>query len=176
MIYFTSDTHWGHANIIEYSKRPYKDVKEMDEALVKNWNDIVTPDDTVYHLGDVMFSKDYYILDRLNGTKYFLWGNHDSDRFIEQLDKRSLSLKDYHEFKYNGHLFVLCHFPLLTWNKARKGSIHLHGHCHGTVNHLNTNLRRFDVGVDVYNYRPVSIDQIIQEAEAKAIMDVREYD
>ena len=161
MIYFTSDTHFGHANIIEYSKRPYKDVKEMDEALIKNWNETVSPTDTVYHLGDVMFSKDYYILDRLNGTKYFLWGNHDSDRFIEQLDKRSLSLKDYHEFKYNGHLFVLCHFPLLTWNKARKGSIHLHGHIHSTVP-IYSNVARYDVGVDANNYKPVSIEQIIE--------------
>lgn len=168
MIYFTSDTHFSHANIIEYSKRPYKDVKEMDEALVKNWNDTVTPKDTVYHLGDVIFSKDHSILERLNGTINFLYGNHDKGASWDSLD--------YEEIKYNGTLFVLCHYPLLTWNKARRGSIHLHGHCHGTVNHLNTNLRRFDVGVDVYNYRPVSIDQIIQEAEAKAIMDVREYD
>lgn len=166
--FFTSDTHFGHANIIEYSKRPYKDVKEMDEALVKNWNETVSPTDTVYHLGDVIFSKDHSILKRLNGTINFLYGNHDKGA--------SWAALDYEEIKYKGVLFVLCHYPLLTWNKARRGSIHLHGHCHGTVNHLNTDLRRFDVGVDVYNYRPVSIDQIIQEAEAKPVKDAREYD
>lgn len=140
----------------------------MDENLVENWNTVVSKDDTIYHLGDVIFSKDHSILRRLNGNKLFLVGNHDIDR--------SWYAIDYEEIKYKGVKFVLCHYPLLTWNRARRGAIHLHGHCHGTVNHLNTNLRRFDVGVDVYNYKPVSIDQIIDEAANKPVLDAREYD
>lgn len=80
------------------------------------------------------------------------------------------------EIKYMGETFVLCHYPLLTWNKARRGAIHCHGHCHGTINTLNVDLKRFDVGVDVYSYTPVSIEQIIDEAARKPIRDAREYD
>lgn len=68
MIYLTSDTHFSHANIIEYSKRPFANVDEMDEALVNNWNKVVTPKDIVYHLGDVIFSKNHSILRRLMGN------------------------------------------------------------------------------------------------------------
>lgn len=168
MIYLTSDTHFGHANIIEYSKRPYRHVDEMDEALVENWNRVVTPKDVVYHLGDVIFSRNHSILRRLNGHINYLYGNHDKSA--------TWPSRDYEEIKYDGQLFVLCHYPLLTWNKARRGSIHCHGHCHGTVNHLNTDLKRFDVGVDCYNYAPVSVEQIIYEAEKKPVKDAREYD
>jgi len=167
-IFFTSDTHFSHANIIQYSKRPYKDVKEMDEALVENWNKVISYKDTVYHLGDVIFSKDHSILKKLNGYITFIKGNHDKNATWDTLD--------YKELKYNNRLFILCHYPLLTWNKARHGSIHVHGHCHSTINDLNKNLRRFDVGVDCYNYTPVSIDQIIEEADKKEIIDVRNYD
>ena len=168
MIYFTSDTHFGHKNIIKYCNRPFSSVEEMDNALVENWNKVVRSNDTIYHLGDVTFSKNHSILDKLNGYKTFLMGNHDHER--------SWPTIDYKEIKYNGYRFILCHFPLLTWNNARHGSIHCHGHCHGTINHLNQNLLRFDVGVDVYNYTPVSIEQIIEESKTKNVLDVRKYD
>jgi calcineurin-like phosphoesterase family protein len=168
MIYFTSDTHFHHKNIIKYSNRPFKDIEEMNDKIVENWNKTVKPNDLVFHLGDVIFSKDHSILKKLNGNINFLWGNHDKDA--------SWNYIHYKELNYNNKFFVLCHFPLLTWNKSRKGSIHLHGHCHGTINDLNTNLKRFDVGVDCYNFTPVSIDQIIEEADKKPVVDVRSYD
>lgn len=180
MIFFTSDTHFGHSNIIKYSKRPFADANEMDEALVENWNKTVSAKDDIWHLGDIIFSKDLSILDRLNGKKHFLKGNHDEylirNDYHYDIHSYDPSWRDYYELKYKDIKFVLCHYPLLTWNKARYGSIHLHGHCHGTVNHLNTNIKRFDVGVDVYNYTPVSIDQIIEEANSKNTEDPRSYD
>lgn len=168
MIYFTSDTHFGHANILKYSNRPFKDVKEMDEAIVENWNKTVKQNDEIYHLGDVIFSKDHSILKRLNGKKTFLYGNHDKNA--------SWNYIYYKELKYKKNLFILSHFPFLTWNKSKYGSIHLHGHCHGTINDLNKSLKRFDVGVDCYNFTPVSIEQIIEESKAKNTIDIREYD
>lgn len=167
-IWVTSDTHFSHANIIKYCNRPFKDVIEMDNKLVEFWNEIVSPKDTVYHLGDVIFSKNHDILKKLNGNINFLFGNHDKDPTWKG--------QDYFELKYKGELFIFFHYPLLTWNKARYGSIHCHGHCHGTINHLNVNLKRFDVGVDVYGYKPVLIDQIIDEAKMKPKIDVRDYD
>lgn len=140
----------------------------MDNALIENWNRTVKPNDTIYHLGDVMFSKNYSIIDKLNGYKIFLMGNHDQNCIWPTID--------YKEVKYNGYRFILCHYPLLTWNHARHGSIHCHGHCHGAINHLNQNLLRFDVGVDIYDYTPVSVERIIEESKNKKITDPREYD
>lgn len=78
--YFTSDTHFGHANIIQYSKRPFKDVAHQTEEMVRIWNEVVQPGDTVYHLGDfAMGPKTEHkgFFDRLNGRKILIRGNHD---------------------------------------------------------------------------------------------------
>jgi len=80
MRYFTSDTHFGHTNIIKYCNRPFKDAGEMDRFIITEWNKIVTPDDTVYHMGDVAFTSPErlkHILANLNGYKILVLGNHD---------------------------------------------------------------------------------------------------
>src|SRR5581483_5246031 len=77
---FTSDTHFGHKNVIRYDERPFRDMDHMREMLIKNWNDTVTPSDTVYHLGDVAFlgtTATREIVNRLNGRKILIRGNHD---------------------------------------------------------------------------------------------------
>src|SRR4051812_42588376 len=78
--WFTSDTHYHHKNIIKYSNRPFANVQEMNEAIINNFNSVVKPGDLVYHLGDFGFctiDQADQILSRLNGRKYFIWGNHD---------------------------------------------------------------------------------------------------
>ena len=80
-LFFTSDTHFGHERIIQYCNRPFKDAAEMNEALIRNWNAVVPPDGTVFHLGDFAMGMDQDrtvgILSRLNGTIYLVAGNHD---------------------------------------------------------------------------------------------------
>jgi calcineurin-like phosphoesterase family protein len=163
-IWFTSDTHFGHKNIIKYSNRPFESVEEMDEAMIKNWNDRVRPNDEIYHLGDFAFHRAEQIkniLGRLNGKIFFIRGNHDEAFDKERnLQGRFASVQDYKEIKIDGQKIVLCHFPLLTWNKAHRGAWHLHGHCHGSLNHLNVGTTRIDIGVDNFNYTPVSFDEI----------------
>lgn len=80
MIFFTSDTHFGHQNIIKYCDRPFKDTDQMDEAIIANWNAVVSADDTVYHLGDIalgLIDKSLPKVSRLNGYKIAVLGNHD---------------------------------------------------------------------------------------------------
>jgi calcineurin-like phosphoesterase family protein len=169
-VHFTSDTHFGHANVIKYSKRPFKDATDMDEQMILRWNSVVKPQDTVYHLGDFAFKNEYdltRILERLNGQKFLIYGNHD------QVIKRSKDLRkffrwcrDYYELShpdvdgYQGFRKIcLFHFPMVSWNKMHHGAWHLHGHCHHNLRYPFVG-RIMDAGVDGmgYNYTPISFD------------------
>jgi calcineurin-like phosphoesterase family protein len=172
-IFFTSDTHFGHKNIIKYSNRPYKDVTEMNEALITNWNKVVGPNDTVWHLGDFAFVKLYEfkkILNQLNGDIHCILGNHDGlieDNRRDLLNHgKILSIQHYAELKHNGKLFCLFHYGQRTWNRIHHGAIHLYGHSHGT---LEPYQRSVDVGIDCMEitaeYRPVHIDEVIKYME-----------
>lgn len=168
-LHFISDTHFGHKNIIKYSNRPFNSVEDMNEALIDNWNAVVKPEDTVYHLGDFAFlpyDQLKTVARRLNGTKHFIMGNHDKE--IAK-NKRDLigsrvfnSIQDYYELKHEGHHMVLFHFGQRVWNKSHHGSIHLYGHSHGS---LPPHGKSVDVGVDckeiTSEYRPVSFDEVV---------------
>jgi len=173
--FFTSDPHYGHKNIIKYSNRPFEDVIQMNEALIANFNAVVQPDDTVWMQGDISFmapDRTERVLKRLNGHKHLIFGNHDKTlRKNPELLAHFESVQEFKEIDINvkgkAYHIVLCHYPLLTWNRAHHGSFMLHGHCHGNVNHLNEKTARLDVGVDVHNYFPVSIEQVIKIMEKK---------
>ena len=169
-IFFTSDTHWGHANIIKYSARPFADVDEMNAALIKNWNAVVKPTDTVWHLGDfafMQFSKFKNVLWQLNGDIHFVRGNH--DKMIDQNKVEILrqgkikTIQDYAELKVAGKFIVLFHYGQRVWNKSHHGSIHLYGHSHGSLPPHGLSV---DVGVDckeiTSEYRPIHLDEVIK--------------
>ena len=155
--FFTSDTHWGHRNILKYCTRPFENIEEHDEALIRNWNSVVSPEDRVYHLGDFSMGKVSApsILYRLNGEKHFVWGNHDS----EQTKKLPIwaSSQPYLEVIVDKQFIVLCHYKFDVFNKSHKGGIQFFGHSHGT---MPGNSRQADVGVDCWNYTPVTLEQI----------------
>lgn len=170
--WFTSDTHFGHANVIKYSKRPFANVDEMNEALIANWNACVKPNDIVWHLGDFAFlpiDKIEAILMRLNGRKHLVFGNHDKQL---RRDKRVLSTyfekavdKAYINVPCAGankgvQYICLNHFPELTWDRGHHDSWMLHGHCHGSVKHPWGG-RIVDVGVDPMGMKPVSFDELV---------------
>jgi calcineurin-like phosphoesterase family protein len=160
--WFTSDTHWGHANIIKFCNRPFADITEHDEMLIKNWNDCVQPGDDVYHLGDFALRRDpQAVFRRLNGNKHLVIGNHDREKRMRQLDWAWV--KDVYYLKLGkrpSERIWLSHFPHLSWNKSHKGSMHLHGHCHGELPDDGRS-RRADVGVDVWDFKPVHLDTIL---------------
>lgn len=159
-IYLTSDLHLGHKNIIKHSNRPFKTVQEMDEALIGNFNSKVKPDDTVYILGDFAFGdglkKAEKYFKRLNGNKHLIIGNHDS-KHVVALPWESVSPLTEIKISKSTRL-VLCHYAMRVWHHAYRGVYHLHGHSHGTLPE-NKSLS-FDVGVDVWNYSPVSLEDI----------------
>jgi len=170
MIFFTSDTHFGHANVIRYSNRPFKDAREMDDEMIKRWNATVGNNDVVYHLGDFAFAQPDridVILRQLNGHKHFLNGNH--DKTMRKLDLKQYfeTVGDYREINvpdkdgpyHEKQMIVMCHYPMISWNKAHHGSWMLHGHCHHNLKYPFRG-RIVDVGVDGWDYKPVSYDQI----------------
>jgi len=153
--FFTSDTHYGHKNIIKYCSRPFANVTEMDEALIANHNAKIRPDDEVWHLGDFSFDrKPAKYFHRLNGKKFLIKGNHDGK---EVLNLPWDGLFDYKELKIEGQLIVLIHYGMRVWNQSHRGSWHLYGHSHGT---LPAHGLSFDAGVDPNNYVPLSFDEV----------------
>jgi len=178
-IYFTSDLHFGHENIIKYCDRPYASAQEMNEGLIENWNARVRYDDIIYILGDVFFcqvNEAKQIMHRLNGKKRLILGNHD------KLIRNQKPLQDLFEKIYpdlwhetiEGTYVAMCHYPLLTWHKAHRGSYNLHGHCHNTIP-FDPTRRRLDVGVDAQGYAPILWQEIKRKLDAVVPGDPRDY-
>ena len=150
-IFFTSDTHFGHKNILKFcpQSRPVKDVEEHDWRLIKNWQEQVAPQDRVYHLGDFFFcngDRARRILDQLPGQIHFIYGNH--DKVISSnhdMRARFASVSDYKELRIDDIKVCLFHFPIYEWHHIHYGSFHLYGHVHGSVQVPG---RAMDVGVD----------------------------
>ncbi len=156
-MFFIGDTHFGHANIIKYCKRPFSSAQEMDEMLIKYWNETVEPSDTVYHVGDFAFDRhpEKY-LSRLNGTKHLIKGNHDKQPNTKQ---GWASINDYREIRVEGQIIILFHYACRVWDKSHKGSWMLYGHSHGTLSD-DINSLSIDVGADNHNYRPISFNEV----------------
>lgn len=176
MVYFTSDSHFLHNNIIRYCNRPFKDSQEMDDILIKNWNSKVKKDDSVYHLGDVGLGNPIrlkYILDELHGKIYLIKGNHEKTAMNKKCINRFEWVKDYFELNYfdsedkKMQMLILFHYPLKTWNKKNYGSFMLFGHVHGRIPEDNT--LSMDVGVDCTNYYPISYFEIKEKMKQKII-------
>ena len=155
--FYTADTHFSHALMLSPTacNRPFADVRDMDESLVRAWNSVVKPDDVVYHLGD--FSMGLHdgdrvrsIFARLMGRKVLILGNHDYQRQNrihpviaslgwDQPPTQQLEITD------EGERVFLCHYPCRTWPGFLKGAWHFYGHAHGEMPHFH---RSRDVGVD----------------------------
>jgi len=160
-VLFTADTHFGHAGALALYRRPFASVPEMNAAMVTRWNETVGPDDDVWHLGDLALrttAADAAVLLRaLNGRKHLITGNNDPTD-IAALPEWS-STQAYAELIVDGRLLVLCHYAFRTWNGMRKGALNLHGHSHGRLKPLP---RQVDVGVDAWDFRPITVAQAAQ--------------
>ena len=130
MKYYISDLHIGHKNIIRFDQRPFFNLEDMKQTIIKNWNFVVTFGDDVYILGDMFWNNDDIaeVLPQLKGNLYLVKGNH--DRINAEMSKRFVWVKDYAEIKDNGRNVVLCHYPIAHWRNADYGTIHLYGYIH----------------------------------------------
>lgn len=175
MIYYTSDLHLGNSNIIKYENRPWQTVEEMDVALIDNWNEVVGQNDEVYVLGDFCFkgaSKAIQYLDNLNGKIHLIRGNHDSfmgqqSFLLWELGPSNFDRVEpegwYKHMKDGDHEVILSHFPILYWDGMDdRHSIHLYGHMHSRPGMQHPHPYAYNVGVDVNGYRPVTLEQLLQ--------------
>lgn len=163
MIHFTADTHYNHANIIKYCNRPFKTVQEMNDCMVDKTNQIIQPNDTLWHLGDLAWLHPEEILDKINCRHINLvFGNHDIriKQRLSQLEKqkRITIYKGFVDLKINGQKITLCHYPMLSWNCSYHGSWHLFGHVHGR--NCGAGPNSYDVGVDNNRFAPISLEEI----------------
>lgn len=156
MIHFTSDQHFYHKNIIEYSKRPFKTVDEMNRTIIQNWNRTVKPDDLIYVLGDFAFapkSKIRELLKILNGKKVLIIGNHDmtyrKEKWVNMGFDRATNGES---INLSGMKIELNHFPI----QGQSGWT-IHGHIH---RRWRVKDKCINVGVDVWKFKPVPMRMI----------------
>lgn len=175
MIYFTSDTHFFHDNIIKFSNRPYKSLADMHDQLINNWNSTVTHRDEVYVVGDFMWLKGGFSEDerrslifKLNGGIHIIPGDHDlPDDQMKRITNHSVITHNSVHIVRNKTYgdVVCCHWPLRNWPSSHWNMPHVFGHVHNNnkKDPLHIYGRSFNVGVDVWGYKPVSIKQIMEK-------------
>lgn len=174
-VMFTADTHFGHANIIRFCDRPYKDVNHMDEMLLLNWNEVVGQDQVVFHLGDFSFKGKRNIpnlLNRLNGKVILIRGNHDHSGDLKHFDE----VHDLAEVEVERQRIIMCHYAMKVWNHSFRGSWHIYGHSHGTLA-KDWNRKTTDIGVDSWDYQPVSFHQLqaeMRQHEGETVNDLND--
>lgn len=173
MIYFISDIHFYHENILKFEHRPFENVEEMNEYYIKVWNNKVKKGDIVYYLGDFSFSKSIEenekLLSRLNGQKFLIKGNHDHS--VVYKAKGWQGVYDYLEKEIDGKFVCMFHYPIAVWNRKHHGAKLLFGHIHSnkeTLHPLEWDLgeNAFNVGIDVIK-EPKTLEELIQWALAK---------
>ena len=186
--FYIADMHLSHANVINFDKRPYKNAKEMNKALIENWNSVVNPDDTVYILGDFCWGKEdewIEILKQLKGNKQLIKGNHDIKSMSKELRSLFQDVKDYKEIADSGRRVIMCHYPMPFYKADYNPDCYmLYGHVHVTIEndfmehikkHVRENDKRdsgkhqcnmYNVGCMMpwMNFYPRTLDKIIEGA------------
>lgn len=169
--FVTSDLqlHFGHANIMKFcpNTRKYKDVEDMNQSMIREWNENVSPGDVVYILGDFAFlpsNKAVAILNQLNGDKILIEGNHDRKLLKDPVFRRCFKeVHAYYEMTYNKTFVVMGHYPFLEWNRMHHGSVNLYGHVHGATTGMEK-YRSRDVGMDATGKVVSLLDDVIADA------------
>lgn len=170
MNYYIADLHLGHKNIIKLSNRPFSSLEEMDETLIKNWNDKINTTDDVYIVGDLCYKTHHdnmlHYISQLKGQKHLIAGNHDKE-IVKNSDLRRyfVEIKDMKTVYDNGTKIVLCHYPLVEWDGYYRGTLHFYGHIHNNDNAANQIMKTipnaYNVGVDMIGFCPKTLIEIV---------------
>lgn len=166
--FWTSDTHYLHKAIIWMENRPYKDIEEMNQALVNNWNSVVKDDSTVFFTGDVSYKGSQkallHILYSLKGKIHLVIGNHDQPNVLTR-SRRFETISDILDIKVkDGDILqsiTNIHYPMISWRNSSRGAWCCSGHTHGQI--VSKNLNMINVCVERWNYTPVSYNQLKQK-------------
>ncbi len=160
-LFVTADTHFGHGGALGLYRRPFTSVAAMDAAMIAGWNTAVAPEDEVWHLGDFALGRTaaqmVSLLDGLHGHKHLVTGNNDGAATASL--PGWVSVQAYAELEQQDRLLVLCHYAFRTWRDMRRGAVNLHGHSHGRLPRMP---RQFDVGVDVWDFRPTTLAHLVE--------------
>jgi len=186
MIYYTSDLHFGHSNILSFDGRPFADMVQMEQELIRRWNDVVNSDDTVYILGDFCWgvaNEWKRIVPQLKGIKVLIRGNHDlkADSMPAELRKMFADVKDYKEITDDSRHVIMSHYPMPFYKADYNPYCYmLYGHLHNTIEEkFMQNIKKYvkeNDGRDrssnqcnfyncwcgFYDYKPVTLDEIIE--------------
>jgi len=157
--------------MIKYENRPFTSVEDMNNTMIMNWNSRVRKGDEIYILGDFAFcsgAEANKLLNKLNGQKYFIQGNHDSFMKDKEFDRSKFkSTRELMKISDNGTKIILCHYPMAVWDCQHHGAVHLYGHTHrgGFERHpiLKQLENAYNVGVDVTGFYPVTLEEIKSE-------------
>ena len=169
--WITSDLHWGHKNIMSFCPtaraRFRNDLDYMNEAMVKEWNDLIASEDLVYILGDVAFlpaQKAAEYMTRCNGIKILVEGNHDRKTLNDPTFRRCFKeVHKYLDINYNGTKVVMFHYPIAEWDQMHRGAVHFHGHLHGGVSGMEK-FRCRDMGMDATGMIAITMEDAIKDA------------
>jgi calcineurin-like phosphoesterase family protein len=163
MIHFSADFHLHHFNVLKYCNRPFQNVAEMNETIIKNVNSVAIQSDTLYHLGDFTMTDNYKIIadfaKQIQCKKVFICGNHDKRKNLVKLKEDGIieAWYDTYGLFYKDRYIWLSHYSHRVWDQSHKGSWHLFGHTH---NKMPSHGLSFDAGVDSNNYKPYSFDDV----------------
>jgi calcineurin-like phosphoesterase family protein len=196
-LFFTSDFHIGHANVIKFDGRPFSDLNEMHERLIQNWNSVVSDDDIVFYLGDLSHrchpETVKWFVNQLKGKIHFIMGNHDRYRDISRLNRferiygddttlggATINVKD-SDVNRGYQSIVMCHYSVLSWNKAHYGAWQIHGHSHQSLT-KNPEMEWFykrkviDAGCNGWDYTPISYTQLKDVMKTRIIKPVDHHE
>lgn len=178
-IFYISDMHIGHQNVLRHDNKPFSDIQHMQAVMTSNWNNAVAHTDEVYILGDFAWknAQGLEMLSQLNGRKYLILGNHDKP--TEEMKACFQWVKDYAVIKDGETQVVLSHYPIAHWYNQYRGAVHIYGHVHNTKDYqaflqyaqicksLTIPFESYNVGcmLSYMDYTPRTLDEIRRNAK-----------
>lgn len=168
MIYYTSDLHFGHTNILKYEKSPFKTIEERDLTIIKNINERCNEDDVLYIIGDIALKYSKYVSDLIKLIKPHKWlikGNHDRVflKGLRKVEVPTFTISDYEVIDDNGRNVVLFHYPIFNWDGQKYGYYHIYGHVHDKPQFQLNVKNSFNAYIKLHNYYPVTLDELINQ-------------